>query len=323
MNELSPTTLSFDRQRLIMIGGKGGVGKTTSAAAIALRYASEDHRVLILSSDPAPSLSDIFETPLKDTPTPVPDIPGLFGMEISSQEVLKRWKERFGPEIYEVVSSFAKVDYDFVEYIGTAPGIEEEYMLNYIMELVQSGTYDRVIWDTAPAGHTLRLLHLPGVFLDHLEAATKFYMNLYSTFDKLKASVKLQSGKRTLLQIISGWRELSQQVMDFIRNPETVANLVVTIPEALGVKQTERIVGELEENGLPINAMIVNYVIAAADCDFHRRRQAMQKKYWETLKESYGSRFPVIATPLSAEEIKGIDRIQEFGKILFEAGSVW
>ena len=315
--------LSIDNQRLVMIGGKGGVGKTTTAASIALRFAARGDRVLILSSDPAPSLSDIFEVSLRDVPTPVAGVPGLFGMEISSEEVLRRWKERFGPEIYEVVSSFAKVDYDFVEYIGTAPGIEEEYMLNYIMELVQSGTYDRVIWDTAPAGHTLRLLHLPGIFLDHLEAATKFYMNLYSTFDKLKASVKLQAGKRTLLQIISGWRELSQQVMAFIRDSETVANLVVTIPEALGVRQTERILSELGENGLSISALIVNYVIQSADCDFHRRRQAMQRRYWQILQECYGAEISLIATPLAAEEIMGVERLRAFAKILFETGSVW
>jgi len=306
-----------------MIGGKGGVGKTTTAAAIALRYANQGKQILIVSSDPSPSLSDIFETPLKDTPTVIPDVPGLFGMEISSQEVLKRWKERFGPEIYEVVSSFARVDYDFVEYIGSAPGIEEEYLLDFIMELVQSGAYARVIWDTAPAGHTLRLLHLPGVFLDHLEAATKFYMNLYSTFDKLKASVKLQSGKRTLLQIISGWRELSQTVIDFIRDQKTVANLIVTIPEALGVKQTQRILEEFDENHLHVNAMVVNYVIENADCDFHRRRQAMQKRYWKILKDLYGSQFPMIAVPLSADEVRGVKRIEAFGAYLFELGSVW
>jgi len=319
----NPAILPIHGQKLIMIGGKGGVGKTTTAAAIALQFASQGKRILIVSSDPSPSLSDIFETPLSDTPTTVPNISGLFGMEISSQEVLKRWKERFGPEIYEVVSSFAKVDYDFVEYIGSAPGIEEEYMLNFIMDLVQSGTYDRVIWDTAPAGHTLRLLHLPGVFLDHLEAATKFYMNLYSTFDKLKASVKLQTGKQTLLQIISGWRELSQTVINFIRDTETVANIIVTIPELLGVKQTERILNEFSENNLHVNALIVNYVIESADCDFHRRRQSMQKGYWTLLKNRYSSQFPVIATPLSVYEIKGVDRIRQFGKTLFETGSVW
>jgi arsenite-transporting ATPase len=320
---MTPITLPIETQKLIMIGGKGGVGKTTTAAAIALRFATRGERILILSSDPAPSLSDIFETPLADVPTPMPEVPELFGMEISSQEVLKRWKDRFGPEIYEVVSSFARVDYDFVEYIGSAPGIEEEYLLNFIMDLVQSGVYDRVIWDTAPAGHTLRLLHLPGVFLDHLEAATKFYMNLYSTFDKLKASVKLQTGKKTLLQIIEGWRELSREVIHFIHNSEIVANFIVTIPEALGVKQTERILNEFDENLLHVNALIVNYVIRNADCDFHRRRQAMQKGYWELLKNNYTPRFPVIATPLSANEIKGIDGIRQFGNTLFETGSIW
>ena len=310
-------------QKLVMIGGKGGVGKTTTAAAIALRFAKEGERVLILSSDPAPSLSDIFEVPLADTPTPVPSVPGLYGMEISSAEVLKRWKKRFGPEIYEVVSSFARVDMDFVDYIGSAPGIEEEYLLNYIMELVLSGAHDRVVWDTAPAGHTLRLLQLPGVFLDHLEAATKFYMTLYSGFDKFKASVKLQGGKRTLLQIISGWRELSQSVIRFIRNPDLVTYFVVTIAEALGVRQTERIVREFDENHLSIRALIVNSVIEDADCAFHRERQEMQKRYWNLLLEEYGSRFPLVAVPLSAHEVKGIQRIREFGDILFQKGSVW
>jgi len=306
-----------------MVGGKGGVGKTTTAAAIALRFAEEGERVLILSSDPAPSLSDIFEVSLSDRPTPVPSVAGLDGMEISSAEVLKRWKERFGPEIYEVVSSFARVDMDFVDYIGSAPGIEEEYLLNYIMELVQSGAYQRVVWDTAPAGHTLRLLQLPGVFLDHLEAATKFYMTLYSGLDKLKASVRLQGGKRTLLQIIAGWRELSQSVIRFIRDPGIVANFVVTIAEALGVRQTERILKEFDENHMPVNALVVNSVIQEADCEFHRVRQAMQKRYWEILSEAYGSRFPLVAVPLSAYEVKGILRIREFGEILFRKGSIW
>ena len=318
-----PITLPIQNQKLIMTGGKGGVGKTTTAAAIALHFARQGKRVLILSSDPAPSLSDIFETPLSDVITPISRVPGLFGMEISATEVLKCWKDRFGPEIYEVVSSFAKVDYDFVEYIGTAPGIEEEYMLNFIMELVQSGEFDRVVWDTAPAGHTLRLLHLPGVFLEHLEAATKFYMNLYSTFSKLKASAKLQGGKKTLLEIISGWQALSQTVMDFIRDETQVANILVTIPEALGVKQTERIFAEFNENALHVNALIVNYVIEKADCDFHTRRQAMQRGYWSQLNTQYGSRLPILAVPLSADEVRGVRRIETFGAHLFESGSAW
>ena len=79
----------------------------------------------------------------------------LYGLEISSDVVLAGWKERFGREIHAVISSFADVEYDFVDYVGTAPGIEEEYMLYFIQELTKSGKYDVVVWDTAPAGHTL------------------------------------------------------------------------------------------------------------------------------------------------------------------------
>ena len=167
--------LDREQKRLIMIGGKGGVGKTTCASAIALHFSQQGKKTLIISSDPTPSLSDIFEMEIGDQERLIKHTKNLFGIEISSDVVLKKWKDRFGPEIYEVVSSFTTLDYDFVEYIGGAPGIEEEYMLNYILELVEGGQYDLVVWDTAPAGHTLRLLHLPQIFLKHLEAATKFY----------------------------------------------------------------------------------------------------------------------------------------------------
>ena len=184
--------LNKEPKRLIMIGGKGGVGKTTCASAIALHFSLKGKKTLIISSDPTPSLSDIFEIQIGDQETPVQNLSNLWGIEISSEVVLQKWKDRFGPEIYEVVSSFASLDYDFVDYIGGAPGIEEEYMLNYILELVESDQYDLVVWDTAPAGHTLRLLHLPQIFLKHLEAATKFYMNLYSYFEKLKETVRFK-----------------------------------------------------------------------------------------------------------------------------------
>jgi Oxyanion-translocating ATPase len=100
--------------KLIMVGGKGGVGKTTCAASIALKIAMEGKRVLVISSDPTPSLSDIFEVAVGDKESRIHDLYELYGLEVSSDIVLKRWKERFGPEIYEVVSSFASVDYDFV-----------------------------------------------------------------------------------------------------------------------------------------------------------------------------------------------------------------
>ena len=309
--------LDKEQKRLIMIGGKGGVGKTTCASAIALHFSRQGKKTLIISSDPTPSLSDIFEMEIGDQETPIKNVKNLYGIEVSSEVVLKKWKERFGPEIYEVVSSFASVDYDFVEYIGGAPGIEEEYMLNYILELVEGGQYDLVVWDTAPAGHTLRLLHLPQIFLKHLEAATKFYMNLYSYLEKLKKTVKLKKGKRSLLEIISGWEDLAEKVVNFIRDPQKSEFIIVTIPEALGVKQTERIIRDFDEYQLKVNYLIVNYVIQNADCDFHKLRSEMQQNYIKILQDQYSSRIQLIKTPLFPHEIKGVQRIQGISEILF------
>ncbi len=316
---LSLERLDKEQKRLIMIGGKGGVGKTTCASAIALHFSLQGKKTLIISSDPTPSLSDIFETEIGDLETPIQNANNLYGIEISSEGVLKKWKERFGPEIYEVVSSFTSLDYDFVDYIGGAPGIEEEYMLNYILEMVESAQYDLVVWDTAPAGHTLRLLHLPQIFLKHLEAATKFYMNLYSYFDKLKESVKLKKGKRSLLEIISGWEDLAEKVVSFIRDPQKSDFIIVTIPEALGVRQTERIIKDFDEYQLNVKHLIINYVIQEADCDFHKIRKEMQQNYIQILKKQYSPRIGLIEIPLMPQEVKGVERIRKVSEILFRS----
>ena len=315
--DFSLNRLDKEPKRLIMIGGKGGVGKTTCASAIALHFALAGKKTLIISSDPTPSLSDIFEMEIGDQETPIKNVKNLYGIEVSSEVVLKKWKERFGPEIYEVLSSFASVDYDFVDYIGGAPGIEEEYMLNYILELVESEQYGLVVWDTAPAGHTLRLLHLPQIFLKHLEAATKFYMNLYSYFEKLKESVKLKKGKRSLLEIISGWENLAEKVVSFIRDTQKSDFIIVTIPEALGVRQTERIIKDFDGYQLKVNHLIVNYVIREADCDFHKMRKKMQQNYIKILRDLYSHRIRLIEIPLLPHEIKGVERINRISEFLF------
>jgi len=316
---MAASLLQLDKEdnKLIMIGGKGGVGKTTCAAALALHFSDMGRKTLVISSDPTPSLSDIFESSIGDKETAIQGIEGLYGIEISSEVVLEMWRKRFGPEIYEVISSFANLDYDFVDYIGSAPGIEEEYMLNYILDLVEGGQYDLVVWDTAPAGHTLRLLHLPHIFLKHLEAATKFYLNIYSYFEKVKDSVRLRRGKRSLLEIISSWENLAEKIVRFIRDQTKTTFVLVTIPEALGVKQTERIIKDFDEYRLTIRYLIINHVIEQADCSFHKVKKEMQQMYLSALDRDYGNRIELVHMPESPLEVKGIDRIKEISEILF------
>lgn len=306
----------FGQCKLIMVGGKGGVGKTTCSAAMALHFASLGQPTLLVSSDPTPSLSDIFEMNLGHEQKPVSGVSNLYALEISSDIILQHWKERFGPEIYEVVSAFSNLDYDFVDYVGSAPGIEEEYMLNFIMELVKSGAYEKVVWDTAPAGHTLRLLHLPQLFLNHLEAAAKFYLNLYGAFEKISNTVRMKKSKRSILEIIEDWKELSQKVLGFLRGGQT-SFVLVTIAEALGVRLTERVVKELDSFQIKVHHLIINNLVQEIDCAFHQERQAMQRKYVTQLQETYSLRMTFSELPQLSQEVRGVQRITQISRILF------
>ncbi|MFQ6051160.1 MAG: ArsA family ATPase [Candidatus Hydrothermarchaeota archaeon] len=305
------------KKRLILFGGKGGVGKTTCAAATALQFASHGRSTLIISSDPTPSLSDIFETRIGDKEKRIRDVKNLHAVEISSDIVLERWKKKFGPEIHDVISSFIPVEYDFIEYIGKAPGIDEEFMLDYILELVENEKYDTIVWDTAPAGHTLRLLTLPTIFIDHLEEASNVYLKLHGYFERIRKVFGLNRGKRSPLDIIEGWKGLAEEILNLLKDKNKTEFVIVTIPEALGVYQTERLIDVTRDFGLRINHMIVNNVIKDADCDFHIARKEMQKKYIEFLEEKYGESMSIVYVYLYPHEIKGVERIMEVSQSLF------
>jgi arsenite-transporting ATPase len=190
-------------------------------------------------------------------------------------------------------------------------------MLYFIMELVRDRKYDLVVWDTAPAGHTLRLLHLPEIFLRHLEGATKFYLNLYSYLERAREAIKLKKGKKTLLEIISGWQALSNEITAFLRDERLTEYILVTIPEALGVKQTERIIQDSDAHALPCHHLIINHCIKHADCAFHQTRKEMQSLYISLLTEQYNKRLHVTRLPLFPSEIKGIEGIEKASDILF------
>jgi len=308
---MSLSGLDHTDKRVLMFGGKGGVGKTTCSATTALHYTLLGRKTLIISSDLSPSLSDIFEMEVGPTEKPVKGVENLHALEINPDEVTKRWKEKFGSEIYEAVSQIVDMEYDeIIDYVAMAPGIQEEFMLDYILERVKDGRYDMIVWDTAPAGDTLRLLELPYKFIKHLRMAPRFYFEIRDAF-KLK--------KVPLLDLIESWKALAKEVTDFMRDPANVEFILVTIPEALGVYQARRLVGEFERYGLGIRHMVINNVIENPDSNFQRSRSAMQIPYINMLTDEYGSSgMRIIQLPLFAYEMKGVERLKELEKVLFQ-----
>jgi arsenite-transporting ATPase len=310
---MSLATLDQSNKRVIMFSGKGGVGKTTTSATTALHMARTGRKTLIISSDLAPSLSDIFETELGPHEKPIPGIPGLYGLEISPDEVMRRWKVKFGPEVYEAAANLVDMPYDdLVDYAAMAPGIQEEFMLDDILERVKSDGYDVIVWDTAPAGDTLRLLGLPHKFLQHLRAAPRIYLGVRD---------KLRLKQTPFLELIASWRELAEEITAFFEDPANTAFVLVTIPEALGVYQTRRLFGEFARFGLEVDHLIINHVITAPDSEFLRARHAMQAPYIDQLRAEYGQQLNVIQVPEFPFEVKGQEKLARLETVLFDGST--
>ena len=303
------------KPRIVMFCGKGGVGKTTCASTTALHFALKGYKTLLISTDPAPSLSDMLELDVRGKVTLVPSVENLEAVELDYNRVVEMWKERFGDEVYELISSFLPVEEDIIEYVAGAPGIDEEFALSYVYDLYISEKYDIIIWDTAPAGGTLSLLKLQDTFYTHLGEAAKLYVKVRSALSALTEG----RTQRDPLKIIKEWEHLAQVVLEMLKDEGTQACLV-TIPEALGVNQTQRIADDLEKFGLHVGGVIINHVLTeeAANTGFYMSRREMQLKYVEEIERTYSDAMPVVKLPLQPFEVKGVEALRKVEELLFK-----
>ena len=300
-----------------MFCGKGGVGKTTCASSTAIHYADRGFRTLLISTDPAPSLTDILEVDVKGKITKIHGVENLDAVELDYSRIFDMWKEKFGEEVYAVVSSFLPVGREILDYIAGAPGIDEEFALSYVYDLYTGEEYDVIVWDTAPAGGTLSLLYLQETFYTHMRDAAKLYIRLKETLESLTGREK-----RDPLKIIREWEQLAKDVLDMIRSEDTTAYLV-TIPEGLGVSQTERIKQDLEKFDIQIGGIIVNNLIpheVDASSDLLSKRRQVQEKYMNILEKTYSGRLPLRKLPLQGHEVIGVEALREIGKQLYSEG---
>ena len=278
---------------------------------MATQFAAQGQRTLIITSDLSPSLSDIFERAIGDTVTKIDN--NLDAYEISQDAIMRRWKERFGPDFYDILAQLIDIEaldresrHQLLDYIGSAPSLREETMLDIIVDMANTRGYERIVWDTAPAGETLNLLDMPRNIRKHLRAGAKVFEGL----DRIGKQI---IGKRPIAGIMDEWIVLSEKIARFIR--DTSAFIIVANPEALVVNQVVRMTASLEEYQLPILGLIINCVIEQADSPSLAALQRMQAIYIEQLKALAGKR-RVAILPRSFAEIKGIRRLQEIGGTL-------
>jgi len=293
-----------NQSSITMFTGKGGVGKTTCAAATALYHADSGGQTLAISTDATPSLSHIFGLCGYRKPAHVQT--SLYINEVGQQEVREMWDRKFGREVHEVFSSLVAIDYEeFVEFMTSVlPGLGDEFMVDYIRELHRSGSYKTIVWDTAPLGQTLALLETPALLEKHLRMAPRIY-------SKLRLG---QSSREPILDILKRWERLSADNMDFLRN-EVQFNMV-TIPEALAVEQLDGIFSELDRYGLKVRQLIINNVLKDDDSEFLQTKARQQRHYLEIIHNKY-SDLPIVELPMFPYELTGLDRLKEAAGILF------
>ncbi len=292
--------------KIEMFTGKGGVGKTTMSVATALHHA-KSNKTLLLSTDPSGSLSEIFSKPLDRKVYNV--APNLDAVELNRSLVLELWREKFAEDIYSVLSSFLPVGREIIDYIEGAPGIDEEFMLDYLLTMAESGEYQTIVWDTAPTVTTLNLLFIQQMFYSHLTQAHKLYFKMKKVFNNVDP-----------LALINSWRSLTERIIALLQNDTSA--WVVANPEPLPIQQAADIAKSFNDFGIEVQGFILNKVLPLEVCQGHSFWQAKfsgQQICRQKMQEKAG-KLPLIEIPDLVGDIEIDGFLREVSELLHKRG---
>src|SRR5215212_3140806 len=316
-NEKDPSSA-----RYLFFGGKGGVGKTTAASATALYLLNKlkkNESILLFSTDPAHSLSDSLDIEIGNRLVEVKQLRGarLVAYEMDASLALERFRAAHGKVLAEIAERGTLLDeQDNNELLSLSlPGMDEVMSLFELSELDREGAYAHIVVDTAPSGHTTRLLRLPQVF-DRMVKA----LDLMG--DKHRYIVAHFARRRPVADEVDLFlQDLSQRieaVRKLLHDKEQTSFTLVTIPEAMSVRETERYLEVLSEQGVPVCDLIVNRVEQEHDaCEYCRARVRSQRPWIKEIAKSF-SDLKIHFVPLMAKEVRGIDGLKKIGKLIWE-----
>ena len=310
----------------IFVGGKGGVGKTTSSCSIAIQMAlaQPEKQFLLISTDPAHNLSDAFGEKFGKDARKVTGMNNLSCMEIDPSAALKdmndmavsRGEGGNGDGLSDLLQGGALAD-----LTGSIPGIDEALSFMEVMKHIKNqekdegDIYDTIIFDTAPTGHTLRFLQLPTTLSKLLEKFGEITGKLGPMLNSFAGTGDVDiSGK--LNELKGNVEKIRQQFTD----PDLTTFVCVCISEFLSLYETERLIQELISYDMDVNSIIVNQLLFAEydqehNCKRCQARWKMQTKYLDQIDELYED-FHVVKMPLCAGEIRGLNNLTKFSTFL-------
>ncbi|MEM6261326.1 MAG: ArsA family ATPase [Bacteroidota bacterium] len=300
--------------RIILFTGKGGVGKTTAAAATALSAARAGYRTLVMSTDPAHSLADALDVTLG--PEPVQIEPNLFGQEFDVYYSMKKYWGNMR-QLMLTLFRFQGIRNVVAEELSVLPGMEEASAFLWIEKFYQEQEYDLMVIDSAPTGETLTLLSLPQVTQSWLTRA----------FPGQKLAVKTMGSmvrRFTNIPVDKGYEELEalfeklERIQEVFQNPDICSIRLVANPERMVIKEAKRAYTYLQLYGYNVDAVLVNRVLPeeAAGEWFNKYLNA-QVAYLEEIEESFAP-LPIFQAPHLGEEVFGLDLLAQIGARFYQ-----
>ncbi|EJP70266.1 hypothetical protein ACQRIT_006703 [Beauveria bassiana] len=307
--------------RWIFVGGKGGVGKTTTSCSLAIQLAKVRRSVLLISTDPAHNLSDAFSQKFGKEARLVNGFDNLSAMEIdpngSMQDLLAGQAEQ--DDVNAMGGGMGGMMQDLAFAI---PGIDEAMSFAEVLKQVKSLSYETIVFDTAPTGHTLRFLQFPSVLEKALAKVSQLssqYGPLLNGF--LGAGGQLPNGQNLndMMEKLESLRETIAEVNTQFKDADLTTFVCVCIAEFLSLYETERMIQELTGYGIDTHSIVVNQLLfpkAGSACDQCNARRKMQTKYLDQYEELYAEDFNVVKMPLLVEEVRGKDKLEKFSEML-------
>lgn len=270
--------LILENKKLIFVGGKGGVGKTTTSSSIALHLSEAIERegkkgkILLFLTDPAHSLSDSFNVRIAGVPTQITNT--LDAVEINADELMNEFKKEHGSAIKALLSRGTRLNKEEIEQPidVSIPGIDEFTALVKLSSLIDSDVYQTIVVDTAPTGHTVRLLSMPNV----INSLTMFFSRLHKRYKRTIFTATEIGIYDDVDMFLDTMTESVLKIHNLIMDNRKTEFIMVTIPDLMTIEETKRLYISLYSVGIRVNNIVVNNIQSNLDCKFCRARRAHQ-----------------------------------------------
>lgn len=299
--------------KLILFGGKGGVGKTTCACATAL-YLAKDFKTLVFSTDPAHSLGDSLGQKISDQTKEVKGIKNLSALEVNAEKALAKFKLEHEDEIKRIVYTGTNLDSEDVDSVFALPipGMDEVMGFKTMVDLVDEAMFDKYVVDTAPTGHALRLLTSPRLLDDWVKVMAKMRWKYRYVVEMFAGKYDPDKGDDFLLAM----KKTVRRIEDLLRDQSRSEFIAVTILEDMAISETERLISRLGKYGIMVRQLAINNVLGPNDCEFCREKRKEQQKYINQIAKKF-SHLKTTIIPSQPREVKGLKALENFEGHLF------